>query len=64
VGVELLLFDFISLQILTQLQKVLIESAERLPGANIFEQGFGKLNLIGAYLLFLPTSPPSNRIIT
>lgn len=29
--------------------QILIESAERLPGANIFEQGFGKLNLIGAY---------------
>ena len=30
--------------------QVLIESADRLPDVGIFEQGFGKLNLVGAYL--------------
>ncbi len=31
------------------MKQVLIESAERLPDANIFEQGAGKLNVLGAY---------------
>lgn len=39
------------------IKQVLIESAERLPGSNIFEQGFGKLNLIGAYDLLADYKP-------
>lgn len=39
------------------IKQVLIESAERLPAANIFEQGFGKLNLIGAYKVLADYKP-------
>lgn len=51
------------------LKQVLLESAERLPAANIFEQGAGKLNLNGAYELLSKYVPhascfPSNLDLT
>eukprot|EP01132_Coremiostelium_polycephalum_P005432 gene5432-6776_t len=47
------------------MKQVLIESAEKIPGANIFEQGYGKLNLLGAFKLLesytskVSLSPPA-----
>jgi membrane-bound transcription factor site-1 protease len=39
------------------MKQVLVESAERIGEANVFEQGAGKLNLLGAYELLQEYSP-------
>jgi hypothetical protein len=38
------------------MKQALVESAHRVPDANVFEQGMGKINLLGLTILRLSSS--------
>lgn len=44
------------------MKQALVESATRLVGPNIFEQGMGKLNLIGAYEIIRGYQPRASVV--
>ncbi len=44
------------------MKQILVASAERLPDVNIFEQGYGKLNLLGAYELLRTYQPHASAL--
>jgi membrane-bound transcription factor site-1 protease len=44
------------------MKQALIESAELVPGANVFEQGMGKLNLLRAYEILLTYKPRASAL--
>ena len=44
------------------IKQIIMDSADRLPNANMFEQGFGKLNLVEAYKVFKRYEPQPSLI--